>query len=228
MTDEQFNDALTDLLEKPISEQGQKDIYIANLIGLALEFDAAGFEKVFNSCLLKYGFISTIETILYPLLNKIGILWQREELHPAQEHFVSNIAKQKLFTAIDGSPIPASSDKKFILFLPEFEDHEIGLLYGHYLLLKGNIRSCYLGQRVPLESLVGAVDTIQSTDLFFLLTTANSVKNMNRYLDQLVQAFPKQNIYLSGTQSLLDKLTIPFRIQLIKNPEAFKKLFGIG
>jgi hypothetical protein len=51
---------------------------------------------------------------------------------------------------------------------------------------------------------------------------------MNRYLDQLVQAFPKQNIYLSGTQSLLDKLTIPFRIQLIKNPEAFKKLFGIG
>lgn len=98
-------------------------------------------------------------------------------MHPAQEHFISNLAKQKLFSAIDGkSGGEKKANRKYLLFLPESEEHEIGLLYTYYLLLREGESAIYLGQRVPFESLIDAVKTIKPTHVVFFFCDASKAE----------------------------------------------------
>jgi MerR family transcriptional regulator, light-induced transcriptional regulator len=224
MSDQEFAATLQEITEKPSSQEELYNLYIANLIGAALGFDYAVFEKTFSSCNLKFGFTTTIEKILYPVLKKIGVLWQREEINPAQEHFVSNIAKQKLFTAIDGISFPANSTHKYLLFLPEFEDHEIGLLYSYFLLLNAGINTLYLGQRLPFESLKMAVETLNPTHLIFFITSTLSLRQANSYLLQIAVQFRNKKLYLAGNHAFISSLQIPGEITLLKDPEEFKML----
>src|SRR5690606_21565426 len=99
------------------------------------------------------GFENTVINVLYPFLNKIGILWQTGNIHPAQEHFISNLIRQKIIVAIDELHSPAPDALRAVLFLPEHELHEIGLLFYNYILKKNGYRTYYLGQTVPYGDL---------------------------------------------------------------------------
>ncbi|MEX0883706.1 MAG: MerR family transcriptional regulator, partial [Cyclobacteriaceae bacterium] len=109
------------------------DDQIHALIIAMVELDEERFEKIISTNILKIGFELTMINIIYPFLSKIGILWQTGSIHPGQEHFISNLVRQKLIVAIDGQ-MYTGGGKKFLLFLPEGELHEISLLFSSYLL----------------------------------------------------------------------------------------------
>ena len=44
----------------------------------------------------QFGFEETITQVVYPFLDKIGILWQTGNITPAHEHFISNLIRQKI------------------------------------------------------------------------------------------------------------------------------------
>src|SRR5690606_29818339 len=100
-----------------------------------------------------FGFEKTMVEVVYPFLQKIGILWRTGSITPAHEHFISNLIRQRITVAIAKLPIPSGGTRRAILFLPENEMHEIALLFYHYLLRKRNIKTYYLGQTVPHEDL---------------------------------------------------------------------------
>ena len=80
-----------------------------------------------------------MESLIFPFMNHIGILWQAGTVNPGFEHFISNIIKTRIITATEelenGSLGPDA--KKFVLFLPDGEDHEIGLLIRELSSQKG-------------------------------------------------------------------------------------------
>lgn len=120
------------------------------------------FLSVFNSCMAERGFKETMLQVIYPFLQKVGVMWQVGDVHPAQEHFISNLIRQKLIVAIDKLYRPKQeSDPKIILFLPEGELHELGLLFYSYLLQEMNYHVIYLGQSVPPEDLVDVAQKYQ-------------------------------------------------------------------
>jgi DNA-binding transcriptional MerR regulator len=206
LTDVEIGEKVKSLLETK-DQNNANAIYINELLISALTFDPEKFEKVFSTCLLKYGFSSAIETILYPMLFRVGVMWQSEDINPAQEHFISNLARQKLFSAIDGVPIPPPSSNKSLLFLPQHEEHELGLLFSHYLLLKSGIRSYYLGQRLPFENLIGAVEAIKPINLILFFITSQPHQQLQKYINRLKEKFPEQKIYLCGPPKILNSLT---------------------
>ena len=57
--------------------------------------------------------------VIVPLLKRLGLMWRIDKLPPAQEHFVSNLIRQKIFVAIDSLPPPKSEKGTAILFLPD-------------------------------------------------------------------------------------------------------------
>jgi DNA-binding transcriptional MerR regulator len=205
LTDVEMGDKVKKLLETK-EQNNANAIYINELLISALTFDPEKFEKVFSTCLLRYGFSTAIETILYPMLYRVGVMWQSEEINPAQEHFISNLARQKLFSAIDGIPIPPSTKNKCLLFLPQHEEHELGLLYSHYLLLKSGIRSYYLGQRLPFENLMGAVEVIDPNYLIFFFITPQPFQQLQNYINKVNKPFPERKIYLCGPSKILNSL----------------------
>jgi DNA-binding transcriptional MerR regulator len=172
------------------------DQLVLAMIGLEEEL----FEKNVNTVILRYGFEKTVSDIIYPFLEKIGILWQTQNITPAHEHFISNLIRQKIIVAIDGLTLPAKGSRKALLYLPEGEMHELGLLFYNFLARKAGYRTYYLGQNVPHEDLA-AIVSVHMPDMLITVITSPLPGGAASYLTTLAAGFPGVTILASGVQT---------------------------
>ena len=121
-----------------------------------INFDLTLFQKTYSGLLAERSFREIFWEVFMPLLHELGLLWQSDTIGPAHEHFITHLIKQKIYTSTEKlqSLEPSKTDKVFVLFLPENEIHEIGLLFVNYELVLRGYKTIYLGQTIPLESLV--------------------------------------------------------------------------
>lgn len=181
------------------STQTDASVYIEQLVVAMVDLDEERFEKILSALVKRFGFERTITEAIYPFLEKIGVLWQTKNITPAQEHFISNLIRQKIIAAIDGLPLASKSAKKVLLFLPEHELHEIGLLFNYYLVKQAGHKAFYLGQNVPQEDLVSIV-AIHNPDILVTSVISPMISGVTRYINQLSKQFPNQLILVSGIQ----------------------------
>lgn len=184
--------------------QTQNDVetQIEGLVLAMIDMDENKFDKVFNTAIINFGFEETILKLIYPFFERIGILWQIGSINPAQEHFISNLIRQKLIMAIDGLLANYSDNSKsFLLFLPEGEHHELGLIFYHYLIKKYNHKVIYLGETVPFDALIEVSKTMQFDYLLTSITTPMLDESMTEFIENLKKHFSKSQIYLTGQQS---------------------------
>lgn len=195
---------------------------VESLVVSMIEMDEVKFEKVLSSAILNLGFEETIVEIVYPFFNKVGVLWQVGSIVPAQEHFISNLIRQKLIVGIDGIPLPGQNNQKtFILFLHEKELHEIGLLIFYYLIKKRGHRVIYLGQSVPFEDL-REISAIQKPFAFVsCFTTSMDAGFLKEYLAGLNRHFPDTLHYVAGPQLKQDGI-LPESFKLIESIKDFR------
>jgi DNA-binding transcriptional MerR regulator len=183
-----------------ISElENDKGVHIDQMVIAMIDMEEELFEKILNNLILRFGFEQTITEIIYPFLEKIGILWQTQNITPAHEHFISNLIRQKIVVAIDGLPIPPKTQKKILLFLPEGEMHELGLLFYHFLIRKAGYRTYYLGQNVPHEDLI-SVYKVHQPDFMLTSITSTPPVPIEKYLERLANEFEQTKILASGYQ----------------------------
>ena len=160
--------------------------------------DEQKFEKVLNTAIMQSGFEDTVISTLYPFFEKIGILWQTGTVNPAQEHFITHLVRQKLIVGIDGIVERRDANSKhFMLYLPEGELHELGLLFYYYLLKRRGHKVTYLGQWVPLVD-IGKVGKYLQPD--YILTSFYASFNgtkLDQYLQNLSQVLPSTKIWFT-------------------------------
>jgi DNA-binding transcriptional MerR regulator len=198
---------------------------IESLVVAMVELNEQKFESVLQKQIEQIGFEDVIVKIVYPFLIKIGVLWQTGNIHPAQEHFVSNIIKKKLFVAIDTINLKADGIK-FIMYLPEGEYHEIGLLFYTYVLKKNGFQPVYLGQSVPFEDLISVQKAYNADYLFTSFITTLQDFSFTDYIQELSKTFKKQKVFIPG--NIVQKIEIKRipNIVKIKSPEHFKELLS--
>ena len=192
---------------------------IDNMIVGMIDLNEAYFDKIFSACILKMGFENAIQKVIFPFFHRIGIMWQTGGINPAQEHFVSNIVRQKLIVANDGLSLTNEEKKSTnaVLFLPENELHEMSLLFYNYALRARNIRTVYLGQTVPLSSLVRIVEIVKPDFLISVITNSFSKKEMEKFFYLLADVKGIKRIFLSGKAMLEYKKSVPSRITIFKD-----------
>jgi DNA-binding transcriptional MerR regulator len=140
--------------------------YIINeLIGCMIDLKSVEFEQLLTRYIERHGIESAITGLVFLFLERVGILWQTNRLRPVQEHIVSNIIRQKIIVGIEGLPLAQSGLPLFILFLPEGEHHELGLLYVYYLLRKKGVPAIYLGANVPVKDIHYIIEAKSSSYL---------------------------------------------------------------
>jgi DNA-binding transcriptional MerR regulator len=192
----------TDQIYRQVNELSETnnniEIYIDQLVLAMIDMEEEPFEKILSTLVLKFGFEKTVVEIVYPFLEKIGILWLTNNITPAQEHFISNLIRQKMIVAIDGLPLVPKSARKALLFLPENELHELGLLFYHYITKKEGFRTYYLGQAVPYKDLKYVAEHHQPDLIITSLTSGPSPHAMQAYLARLSQEFAPAKILVSG------------------------------
>ena len=176
------------------------DSVINSMVLSMIDLDEYKLEAMIDKSIYKIGLKSTVTKVLYPFLEKVGILWQSGDIYPAQEHFVTFLIRQKIITATDQISNTFNPDgKKFLLFLPEGEWHEIALLFAQYLIVKANHEVIYLGQSVPYSDVL-AIGASKKLD-YLLLSCSNSKPGfeIDLYLNELGVAFPdKKVLYFSS------------------------------
>lgn len=197
LSDKELTDRVMNLSMNP----GDFETQIESLVVAMIELDEIKFEKILGSAILNLGFEETLANIIFPFFNKIGLLWQTGSIVPAQEHFISNLIRQKLIVGIDGIPLSSAPDQKtFILYLHEKELHEIGLLTFYYLLKKRKHKVIYLGQSVPFDDLVTISSIHKPFALLTSFTSGISQEDLEAYLLKLQQHFPDVSQFVSGLQ----------------------------
>ena len=196
MSDEEISQKVLGLSD----QQSDHSLHINQLVLSMVQLDEKKFETALSGFFLRYNFEQTMTEIVYPFLRKTGVLWQTHNISPAQEHFISNLIRQKIIVGIDSLPLQSENSKSAILFLPESELHEIGLLFSHYLMRKAGFRTIYLGQAVPHRDLLSVFREYQPDILVASLTTALPKSAVTQYLHQLARDFPCRHILVSGLQ----------------------------
>jgi methanogenic corrinoid protein MtbC1 len=161
--------------------------------------------------ILKLGFEQTMLNIIYPFMSKIGVLWQTGAINPAHEHFISNLVRQKLIVAIDGQ-ISQRGGKKFLLYLPEGELHEISILFASYLVKSKGHKVIYLGQSTPNDDLLAVYKLHQPEYLLTVITTSPSSEYVQEYINALSERFDQAQILVTGYQVLGQDLTFPTNV----------------
>lgn len=174
-----------------VAKNSQKS-HAINAFKLAMvNFDQTLFVTTYNAIVAERSFKDIFNEVFIPLLSELGLLWQTDTISPSHEHFITHLIKQKIFTNTEKLQTiqPSRTDKVFVLYLPENEIHELGLLYLNYEIILKGYKTIYLGQTMPLESMVDLkkyYDNIHFVSYFTITPTKDNlqkyIKDFNKHL----------------------------------------------
>lgn len=204
MTDQQLFKLVKGICIKDVTEPTQ--FYISQLISAGMRYDEQGFGKIFADAISRFGMRETYLRIIYPMLVRLGFMWSSDTIPPAHEHFISNLVRQKLDASIEVLPPAKSSADSWLLFLPENEFHEIGLLFANYLIKSSGKKVIYLGSNLPLQSLQAVAETGSPNNLLLFFVHKIDLEAATRYLCALNNAVKGVNIFAAGHKNFTDQL----------------------
>ncbi|WP_405328396.1 MerR family transcriptional regulator [Leeuwenhoekiella sp. LLG6367-2.1] len=194
-----------------------------------MNFDQKLFTKTYNGLLETYSFREIFFQIFIPLLEEIGLLWQAGVVNPAHEHFISNLIKQKILLLIERTDATESinTSKTFILFLPENEIHDLGLMYLNYEIVSQGYKCIYLGQSIPTESLKYLMNNQTNACFVSYLTVKPSEISVSKFAQDFNTDLENEDAPLFLLGRLVqnaDTDQLPSNVKLIKSIAAFREL----
>jgi len=202
----------------------QAEYYISQLIRHGLAFDELSFNHLIDEGIHILGLSECYRKIIYPLLVRLGLMWRKDDICPAHEHFLTNIIRQKIFAHIDKLPLTKSYRENWLLFLPEDEDHDIGLLFANYMLRIYGHRVVFLGSKVPLDSIERVFSTLNVDRVLLFMVKSRLATASQNYIDQLSEICSSAKIHLAGNGQVIDKLKNIDHISCFKTLDEFEKL----
>ncbi|RYY16413.1 MAG: MerR family transcriptional regulator [Chitinophagaceae bacterium] len=213
----------TEMREKLITlshGQAQQERMLNELLHYMVDLDMYLFEKLLNEQVEARGIDKTITQVIFPFLEKVGILWLTNNINPAQEHLVSNIIRQKIMAGIDACEpdiFPQNDQKSILLFLPEGEHHELALLYTHYLLKNRGVSVLYLGANVPGKDVEFVCNLKKPDFLYTHLTSIADNFDLAKFLSLTSKAAPDAELIVSGNLVQGYHRKMPANVQLKKS-----------
>lgn len=197
-------------------EQAREERIIKELIEYMIYIELQKFEKLLDLHIDQHGIENTITEIIFPFLERIGILWLTNNINPAQEHLVSNIIRQKIIAGIENCQTVSKLPGTFLLYLPEGEHHELGLLFIYYLLKQKGIPVLYLGANVPFKDLQYIVRLKKPDAVFSHITSVPHAFQIEKFINRLSH-FTDIQIYISGWHAQQYNKETPANVVLIKS-----------
>ncbi len=214
-------EALSQTVVDHISKGGDDSGYMDALILAMINFDQAQFEQTFNRLIAEFSFRHVFLDVFVPLLFRIGIHWQSDNITPAHEHFISNLIKQKLQISIERvqQTVPKTNGVVYVLFLPDNEIHELGLLYLQYELLLRGKHVIYLGQSVPMDNLLALQSVFKKITFISYFTIKPAADEVDMYLEQFSRILlnnRKDSLLITG-RIVHNKLEMPPNVKMFND-----------
>lgn len=213
-------------MDKDISNKLHFDNYVNKLIKYGFDYNENLINTLLSDCIGNYGVTETYKSVIYPLLIRLGIMWRTDVYCPSQEHFLTSIIRQKLFRAIDSLPVNPNAKQSWLLFLPEDEDHDIGLLFANYLLRLYGYHVIYLGPKVPISSVAHAAQKNSISNALVFFIKSRSLTETKVYLGELSTIFKTSKINLAGNVKFIENLELGQNINWLKTLNEFEQIIN--
>lgn len=188
------------VLEEALAN-GSQSAQVTRMIQACIDLDEPTFSQILDSSIRDNGEEQTFTQLVGGFIHQIGYMWQTDAIGVAHEHFASNLIKQKMYAALDRLTDQRMSVKKpaVLLYLPQDELHELGLLYLHYLLKSRGEAVIYLGQSLPLEHLVPVFKQSNSfKKVVSVWTTQPTREAIAQYASDLRAAMGSTPLWVAG------------------------------
>lgn len=183
---------------------------VHSLLAATLAMDEVQLNCLLNRAIRRLGFEQAILNVAYPFLQRIGVMWQTGSVNPAHEHLVSHLLRQKLMAATDGLPaVPPSDARRWVLFLPEGEMHELALLFMNYVLRHRRHHVLYLGQNLPVAELKAVCQTYKPHAVCTVLTAVPERERVQEFVTELQDLCPTATLLLYGPLVQAETLVLP-------------------
>jgi methanogenic corrinoid protein MtbC1 len=186
------------------------------------------FYNLLKTLIIKKGLLATTTEIIYPFLHQVGVLWGMNKVMPAQEHFITNLIRKRILSIIDAMPHPRENAASIIMFLPEREYHEMGLLLAYYIAREIGWRVYYLGQDVPTDNLTEVINQVKPNALLAMFVTP-ATNRLSVMIDNILSQ-GNVKLYVSGNPdnftNFLSNKEVTYLLNpnhLIKELEKFQK-----
>ncbi|RYD55078.1 MAG: MerR family transcriptional regulator [Sphingobacteriales bacterium] len=187
------------LIQKINDNEFKLQMLVNELLDLMLTMQIDEFEERVNDYIKQHGIEHTVEQLLFQFLEKIGIMWMTDRIYPAQEHLVCNVIYRKLALGIEHLPKKSpDAGPQVVLFLPEGEVHDIGLMYVNFILRKYGKSPIYLGPNTPLEDVRVVCEQKNPEYLYLHLTSVAHEFDAPKYFQKLHAICPGSKILVSG------------------------------
>jgi len=216
-------------LVRSIALKSNSEQVSINAFKLAMiNFDYELFDINFDEILQNHDFEYCFMQIFMPLMRELGILWQTGAISPSHEHFITNLVKQKIHLQTESLQRNKFSNDDlpiFVLFLPENEIHELGILYLNYLILSKGFRTIFLGQSLQISSL----ETLYSYDTKFNFVSYFTVEPnkeeimpyLKKFYAQILANQESKLILFGPQQAEIDMNQLPSQIEMYRSLESF-------
>jgi DNA-binding transcriptional MerR regulator len=197
-----------------------------SILESAINMDYDKFAEKINESIESKGFDWYYENLIIPFQKRMGELWLSGGILPAQEHFATNIIREKIISLTQTLPSPSKDSPKILFFLPENEFHELGLLYSAYVAKSMGFRNLYLGQTVPIKDVL-ALGNLHKVGIFFTsISKSIPEKEFIQLFEQINSTFPNAAIIATGIQVEINRKLLPKKINSSSSPQHFKGLLA--
>lgn len=203
---------ISDLVTQLKADWNNDSVQMLSLSNATIDYDEETFSNTLAGCIEEMGLIKTMDHVLFPFMKKVGMLWQIGAIDPSHEHFASNLIRDRIIVEIDKVNKPHKTNPmRFLLFLPEAEVHEAGLLFARFLLKSCGHDTLYLGSDIPYADLKKIVDAYKPDYSFIVLTSLNLGKDINKIVGKVMDNL---NVPLLVAGSLISEFDILVKDQL--------------
>lgn len=212
------DEQISQLAEEKLTENVTHTAF-ENLLKALVEMDEKAFSTSFDALVKEKGLEHVFPEIVIPFLHRIGAMWQSGTIHPGQEHFISNLLRQKIMAEVDKLAVPGKKAPRALLFLPEGEWHELGILFQHFAMRKHGIRTYYLGQCTPNNGIEPALASIKPEYVFTAFVHAIDEEPMLNVIEELREMCPDCDMFASGIQVQRHIEALPSYVKAINSGE---------
>ncbi len=214
MTDHEIKHKVAELTDVGFGFEDQID----SMMLAMFELDESKFNLIIEHQIEADGFEKTINNVLYPLLDKLGTMWMAGSVKSVHENFVSNIIKRKIVVEIDKLITCENfTSTRCLIYLPEYETHELSLLYLQYILVKNDVKVINLGTNVPIIDVLEGKNIFEPHFIFTIFNDSFSETPLQPYIDDLAKNVPEAKILISGFQTSSQKLKLPSNVRILNS-----------
>ncbi|KAF6243443.1 histidine kinase [Nitrosopumilus sp. b1] len=124
------------------------------------------------------------DSVLKPIMYKIGDLWESNELSVATEHVSSNIAKELVSIITERNSI-LKKKNKILVCTPSGEEHNLGCNVIQSFLQSKGYTVYNISPSAPTESVLSFIDDKKPHAIFVSITLEDNIKSGQRLVSKI-------------------------------------------